>query len=111
MNWLIILILRSLAIGLAAYLVPGVEITSYGTALAAAVVLGLLNMFLKPLLVILTIPVTILTLGLFTLVINAIIVMLTANIVPGFTVSSFGSAFVFSIVLGLINWFLTHLSE
>jgi putative membrane protein len=100
------LILRTLAVGVAAYVAPGVEITSIWGAVVAAIVLGILNSILRPILLFLTLPVTILTLGLFALVINTLIILITARIVPGFAVDGFWAAFAFSIVLALVNWFL-----
>ena len=99
LHWLII----TLAIMVSAYLLPGVKIAGFVPALAAAVVLGLLNLVLKPILVLLTLPINILTLGLFTLVINAAIIMLATKIVPGFTVENWWWAILFGIVLGLVN--------
>ena len=99
LHWLII----TLAIMVSAYLLPGVKIAGFVPALAAAVVLGLLNLVLKPILVLLTLPINILTLGLFTLVINAAIIMLATKIVTGFTVENWWWAILFGIVLGLVN--------
>ncbi len=93
----------TLAIGIAAYIVPGVTITFIG-ALIAAVVLGALNLLIRPILLILTLPITILTLGLFSLVINALLVMLAAVLVPGFSVAGFWTAFLFALVLAIVNW-------
>lgn len=87
---------------MAAYLLPGVEVTLIG-ALVLAVVLGLINIFIKPLIFVLTLPLTIVTLGLFSLVINALLVMLAAYVVPGFLVAGFWPAFFFAILLSLIN--------
>lgn len=100
-HWLV----SALAIGIAAYVVPGVTVTIAG-ALVAAVVLGALNLLVRPILFLLTLPVTILTLGLFSLVINAIIVLLAAFVVPGFTIASFWAALLFGIVLAVVNWVL-----
>jgi putative membrane protein len=86
---------------LIAHFMPGVHVAGFATALIVAVVLGLLNIFIKPVLVILTLPVTILTLGLFLLVINALIILLCTNIVGGFSVDSFWTALLFSIILSL----------
>lgn len=86
---------------LIAHFMPGVHVAGFTTALIVAVVLGLLNIFIKPILVILTLPVTILTLGLFLFVINALIILLCTNIVGGFSVDSFWTALLFSIVLSL----------
>ncbi len=104
-NWLV----SALAIILAAYLLPGVQVADFTTALIAALVLGIINAFIKPVLILLTLPVNILTLGLFTFVINAIIILLTANLVPGFRVDGFLWALIFSIVLSLINSILHQL--
>lgn len=98
-QWLI----ATVAILLAAYIVPGVSVTLVG-ALIAAVVLGALNLFIRPILIILTLPINILTLGLFSLVINALLVLLASVIVPGFAVAGFWNAFLFSLVLMVINW-------
>lgn len=99
-NWII----SAAAIMVAAYVLPGVEVSGLVAALVLAVVLGAINAFLKPLLIILTLPINVLTLGLFTLVINAGLVMLAAMIVPGFAVSSFWWALLFAIVLSLVTW-------
>lgn len=97
-HWLV----GTLCIIITAYLLPGVEVTLIG-ALVLAVVLALINIFIKPLIFILTLPINILTLGLFSLVINAVLVMVAAEIVPGFSIASFWSAFFFSIILSLIT--------
>lgn len=80
---------------------PGVHVAGFTTALFVAIVLGLLNIFIKPILVILTLPVTILSLGLFLLVINALMILLCSNIVGGFGVDSFWTALLFSVILSL----------
>jgi len=92
----------AVAIWLAAYLVPGTEVTVPG-ALILAVVLGAINLLIRPILFVLTLPITILTLGLFSLVLNAFLVMLASAIVPDFSVSGFWAALFFSIVLTIIN--------
>ena len=99
LHWLI----STIAILIAAYIVPGVMVTPLG-AIIAAVVLGALNLFIRPILIILTLPITILTLGLFSLVINALLVMLVSFIVPEFFVIGFWSAFFFALVLSVVNW-------
>ncbi len=98
-QWLI----STLAILVAAYIVPGVMITPVG-ALIAAVVLGALNLFIRPIILILTLPITILTLGLFSLVINALLVLLASYLVPGFLVFGFWPAFWFALALSVVNW-------
>ena len=102
MNFLLrIVITAVVAFGLSAVL-PGISIDSFGTALLLSVVLAILNALLKPVLVILTLPITILTLGLFLFVINAVIVLLTAHFVKGFRVDGFGWALLFSLLLSLL---------
>lgn len=99
LKWLI----SAIAIGVAAYIVPGVTVTVSG-AVIAAVVLAALNLLIRPILFVLTLPITILTLGLFSLVINALLVLLTAALVPGFSVIGFWSALLFAVVLAIVNW-------
>ncbi len=96
------LIVSALAIVIATYLIPGVTVTLFG-AIVLAVVLGIINVFIKPVVKIIALPLTILTLGLFSLVINALFIMLASKLVPGFSVTGFWTAFWFSIVLSLIN--------
>jgi putative membrane protein len=98
LNWIV----TALAIGIAAYLIPGIEVTLVG-ALVLAVVLGIINVFLKPIINLLTLPLNILTLGLFSLVVNALLIMLAGQIVPGFTVDGFWTAFLFGIVVALVS--------
>ncbi len=101
-SWL----LNAVAVMVAAYLIPWVRVDNFWVALVVALVLGVVNITLKPILVVLTLPINILTLGLFTFVINALLIMLTAGIVQGFDVGGFGSALLFSVVLGVINGIL-----
>lgn len=96
-------IVSALAIGIAAYLIPGADITVSG-ALIAAVVLGALNLFIRPILVVLTLPINVLTLGLFTLVINALLILVAVQVVPGFSIDGFWTAVIFGIVLAVVNW-------
>ncbi len=103
MGFLIRLLVSALAAMLTAYLLPGVKIDNFITALILALVLAVLNLLVKPVLVILTLPATILTLGLFLLVINAIIILLAARLVSGFRVDGFFWALIFSIVMTVIN--------
>jgi putative membrane protein len=91
------------SVGLTAYLLPGVEVASLGTVAMVAIVMGIVNSILKPILQLLALPITILTLGLFALVINALMVLLVAEIVPGFQVDGFLVALLFSIVLSIVN--------
>jgi putative membrane protein len=103
MNLLLRILITSGLVLLIAHFMPGVHVASFTTALIVAIVLGLLNIFIKPILVILTLPVTILTLGLFLLVINALIILLCTKIVGGFSVDSFWTALIFSIILSLLQ--------
>lgn len=107
LRWLI----SALVILTASYILPGVHVASFTTALAAAVVLGIINAILKPLLLLLTLPITLLTFGLFALVINALLILLADNIVPGFSVDGFWWALLFSIVVSIINAFLNHYND
>lgn len=106
-HWLI----GGLAVLSAAYVLPGVHVANFFSALITALVLGIVNAFLKPLLILLTLPINILTLGLFTLVINAFLVMLADLVVPGFKVDSFWWALLFGLVLWVINSFLNDLAK
>ena len=98
-------IIGAISIMLTAYITPGVFIT-VPSAFLLAIVLGLINIFIKPLIFILTLPINILTLGLFSLVINAAMILLAAKIVPNFIVTSFWSALFFSIILSIITTML-----
>jgi putative membrane protein len=103
MNLIIKIVITAILVMGIAHGMPGVHVASFGTALIVAVVLGLLNIFIKPILVLLTLPATIFTLGLFLLVINAVIILLCANIVGGFRVDSFWTALLFSIILSFLQ--------
>lgn len=111
MNFIIRIIVSTLAVLITAYLIPGVKVTNVMTAIIVAAVLGLLNTFIKPLLVLLTIPITIVTLGLFLLVINACMILLAAQLVDGFEVTNFWSALFFSIIMALVNGLLHSLAK
>jgi putative membrane protein len=101
MNILIRLIITTILVVVIAHFLPGISVQDYTSALWVALVLGLLNAFLKPILVLLTLPATILTLGLFLLVINAVVVLVGDYFVDGFIVNGFWNAFIFSILLSL----------
>jgi putative membrane protein len=106
MNLLVRWIISALAVLVTSYLLPGVHVDTFVAALVVAVVLGIINVSLKPLLVILTLPLKVVTLGLFMLVINALLILLTSRIVEGFKVDGFFWALLFSIVLSVISSFL-----
>ncbi len=99
-------IVTSFGVIITAYLLPGIYIPNYIVAIIVAVVLSLLNTFVKPLLFILTIPATIFTFGLFLLILNAFMIILTSSIVDNFRVDSFSAAIMFSIILSLITFIL-----
>ena len=117
MNILIRLIISAIAVLVTDLLLPGVTISDMNTtnglltALLVAAVLGLLNALLKPILILLTLPVTVVTLGLFLLVINAVIVLIAARLVNGFTVDSFWWALGFSLLLSLVTSILSSFDE
>lgn len=104
-------IISAIAIIIASYLISGVHLDGIFAALAVSIVLGLLNTFIRPVFVLMTLPLNILTLGLFTLIINALLIMLTSAIVPGFKVDGFLWAVLFGLVLTLVNTFLDHLFD
>ena len=98
-NWLV----NAIVIIIAAQVLPGVHVANFMTALLAALVLGVINAILKPILVLLTLPINLLTLGLFTFVINAFLILLATHIVSGFHVDSFWWALLFSLIVSLIH--------
>jgi putative membrane protein len=101
------IIVSAISVVLTAYLLPGVHVRDLLTALILAVVLAILNGIVKPVLIILTIPVTIITLGLFLSVINAVIILIAGRLVPGFVVDGFWWALLFSIILSMITSLLS----
>ncbi len=103
MKLIIRILLTAVAVFLIARFLPGVSVAGYGTAIIVAVVLALLNLIVKPILVLLTLPVTILTLGLFLLVINAIIILLADSFISGFGVDGFWIALIFSLLLSIFQ--------
>ena len=103
MKFILRLLLSALAVVLLANILPGVHVETYGIAILVALVLSLLNLLVKPLLVILTLPVTILTLGLFLLVINALLILLASSLVSGFAVDGFWWALLFSLLLSVLQ--------
>jgi putative membrane protein len=106
---LLVWLINALALLALPYVVPSVQVDSFATALVAALLLGLVNTLIRPVLVLLTLPVTVLTLGLFVFVINALCFWFVASFVKGFAVGGFGSAFFGAIVYALISWAVSHL--
>ncbi|MEM9075604.1 MAG: phage holin family protein [Bacteroidota bacterium] len=109
MSFILRLLLNALAVIILAYALPGVGVDSFVTALIVAIVLGVLNFLVKPLLVILTLPITIVTLGLFLLIINAIIILIAANFISGFRVDGVLWAIIFSVLLSILQSILHSL--
>lgn len=100
------LILSALAVGITAYFMDSVTIEPWWVTVIVAVVLGLINSVVRPVVKLLSLPLTLLTLGLFALVINGLMVMLCAYFVEGFKVDGLGAAILFSIILAVVNWVL-----
>ena len=103
LRWLIL----TFAIMTAAYLFSGIHVSGFGSALFAALVLGILNAFFRPILFILTLPINVLSLGLFTFVINAVLLMMTSGLIGGLVVDSFGAALFGSLVISLVSLLLS----
>lgn len=110
-SFLVRMLITSFAVLITGYLLPGVHVDNFLSALILALVLALMNVTLKPLLIILTIPFTVVTLGLFLLVINAIVILISDAIIPGFIVDGFWWALLFSLVLSLINSIFQNIAE
>jgi putative membrane protein len=109
MRLLVRIILNAIAILIAAYLVPGIVVTGALAALVAGLILGFVNAIVRPILILLTLPVTLLTLGLFLFVVNAVCLGLTAALVPGFDISSASSAFLGALIVTFVSWVLNAL--
>jgi len=109
MRFLARVLLNALAIGVAAWLVPGVRLAGPIPAIIAGVLLGLVNALVRPILILLTLPFTLLTLGLFIFVVNAICFALTAALVPGFDLSGFVAALFGALVVSIVSWIVNAL--
>ena len=105
LKWLIM----TVAVGIAAYLLPGISISGFFSALFVALFLGIVNTLVRPLLILITLPINILTLGLFTFVINAVLVLMASKVVHGFGVKGFWWAMLFSVVLSIIQYILNKI--
>ena len=106
MRFLLRLLLNGMAIMVAAWFIPGVRLTGIVPALLAGAILGFVNALIRPILLLLTLPFTLITLGFFIFVVNAICFALTAALVPGFEISGFFSAFFGAIIVSLVSWVL-----
>ncbi|HOV85542.1 MAG TPA: phage holin family protein [Syntrophobacteraceae bacterium] len=104
-RWLIL----TLAIVLSSYLIGGIRVSGFLPAFFAAALLGLLNTFFRPILILLTLPINLITFGLFTLVINALMLKMASGVVPGFQVQGFWAAFWGALVISIVNWLLISL--
>lgn len=111
MGFILKLLVTSLAVFFGAYILDGVFLDGFPTAILVALFIGFLNVFLRPILIILTIPITLLTFGLFLLVINAVIILLADYALSGFTVNTFASAVLFSILVSIITWLLEAIAN
>ncbi|MEI6576061.1 MAG: phage holin family protein [Bacteroidota bacterium] len=111
MPWIIRIIVSAFAVIISSYLLPGVHVDGFLTALLVAAILSLLNAFLRPILILLTIPITFVTMGLFLLVINAFMIIITDHLLDGFSVKNFWWALLFSLVLTLVTDLLDKLNE
>ena len=104
-KWLVL----TMAVMIASYLVEGIHVSGFFSAFFTAAVLGMLNVFFRPVLLILTLPLNILSFGLFTFVINAIMLMMASGVIPGFQIQGFWSAVAGSFIISVVNWIITFL--
>lgn len=111
MNFIVRMILSASAVILSSFLLPGAHVDGFGTAFLVALVLAVLNAFVKPLLILITLPLTVFTLGLFVLIINTFIIILADHIVKGFSVDGFWWAFLFSFIVSLVYSILEGISR
>lgn len=111
MNFIIRLIISTLAVLVTAYILPGVYVDSFMTAVLVAVVLGFLNMLVKPFLILFSLPLVVFSFGLFLIVINTLIILLTDKLVDGFKVNGFWHALLFSIILSLVTSILNAIKR
>ena len=109
MRLILLWILNALALLAVPYVLPSVQVASFATALVAALVLGLINAVLRPLLILLTLPVTVLTLGLFILVINGLMFWFAGELIDGFHISGFWPSVIGALLYSVVSWALTSL--
>ena len=107
MGLIVRLVINAIALLFVEYVIPGVHVSGIGAALIAALILGIVNALLKPILILLSLPLEILTLGLFTLVINAALFYLVAKLGIGLSVDNFGAAFIGALVLSIVSFVLS----
>jgi len=109
MRLLLVWLINSLALIAVAYLMPSITVSSFTAALVAALILGLVNAVIRPVLILLTLPVTVLTLGLFILVINGLLFWFVGSFIQGFVVQGFWAGFVGAILFSIVSWLLSAL--
>lgn len=111
MGFFVRVLINAVAIYVATALVAGIRVSTTGTLLLAALVLAVVNAAVRPVMIVLTLPLTILSLGLFLLVLNAVCLLLVTLVVPGVEVRSFGTAFLGALVISVVSWLLTRLID
>lgn len=109
MKIIIRILITTVALLVAAYIIPGISVATFYSALIVAIILGIINLIFRPILILLTLPINILTLGLFTLVINGLLFWLVASFVRGFAVSGFWAAFLGALVVSVFSFLGNHL--
>ena len=111
MKLIVRLAINVLALLVVEYLVPGFELAGYQAAIVAAVIIGVVNTFIRPILQLVALPISIVTLGISAFLINVLLLWLVAYFVPGFEITSFTTAIIASILLSLVSWFLNKLAS
>lgn len=111
MRLLITWLINSVTLLAATFIVPGFHVANFQTALLAAIVIGLINLFIRPFLLIITLPINLLTLGLFTFVVNAAVLFLASLIVTGLTIDNILSGILAAIVISVVSTILSHLAK
>ena len=111
MIWIIRIIVNALAVFLIAQFIPGIHVDTFLTAIWAGLLLGLINTFIKPVLTLLTLPLNILTLGLFTFILNAALFWLTSSLIQGFSVDGFIPAFIGALLMTVISWVINMVMD
>lgn len=111
MRLLINLLINGLAVYITSQILPGVFLADFMTAVIVSIVLGIGNTIVKPIFIILTLPITIITMGLFIFILNGLMVILASYIVPGFQVNNLLTAILFSLILSIVSWFLNSLKK
>jgi len=109
MRILLVWLVNTVALIAVAYLMPSITVSSFGAALVAALILGLVNAIIRPVLILLTLPVTVVTLGLFIFVLNGLLFWLVGSFVDGFVVQGFWSGFFGSLLFSIVSWILSAL--